>query len=280
MIRARILGEMDAGWPLWVPEERVAERIELYESEHCQTLEPLLFYLKPVLDRAFSRLWGRGLRASCIRLRLKLERHSAVKEPVREWRMDFILPQTTARGTLPIVRERLERDLQRKPLESSVIAVDLEILQSTRDYQGQRHFFHQREDIEEAFNSAIAQLAESLGKNKVFRAKLHEEAVAERSWSRCFEDQKVLPDLEGYIPLRPTKLLKRPLRVHLMDEMLFIKSRPYRILSRSAVEEIATHWEDQEIVRSYRTFVLDGKRSPVWVFKCPKDDYWLHGYFG
>lgn len=278
LIRARILGEMESGWPLWVAQEKIIEHIELYENDHCQTLEPLLFYLKPVLDRAFSRLWGRGLRASSIKLSLRLEKFSTVKEPIREWTMEFILPQSTARGTLPIIRERLERDLARKPLESSVIGIDLQILQSMRGYSGQKNFFHSREEQEEIFNSALSQLSEGLGKGKVFRASIHEEAVAERSWSRTLEQQKNLPDLTDYIPERPTRLLSRPERIQLADELLFIRKRPRRILSWSAVEKIDTDWLGERVERNYYRVDLEGK-PPVWIFKNLKDEYYLHGYF-
>ncbi|MDR3608643.1 MAG: hypothetical protein P4M08_14870 [Oligoflexia bacterium] len=281
LLRSRIMreseGESDVSWPLWVPEERVAERLELFDGR-CRELEPLLFDLKPVLDRAFSRLWGRGLRASSVSLALSLEKFSTVREPRREWRFEFLLPQATSRGTLPILRERLERDLARKPLESPVLAIDLEVLQTVKDYQGQRHFFHSREDVQEAFNSALSQLAEGLGKERVFRARIHEEPVAERSWSRAVTEQKAFPDLADYIPLRPTRLLKRPEKIQLSGEMIFIRGRGYRILKWSSVERIATHWIDQEVVRSYYRIDLEGKSS-VWVFKSSGDEYYLHGYF-
>lgn len=279
LIRARVLGEMEKGWPLWVPTEKISERAELYDNDQCQAVEPLLFYLKPILDRAFTRLWGRGLRASSLKLVLVLEKYSTVKEPMREWSMEFILPQTTARGTLPIIRERLERDLARKPLESAVLAVELHILQSVRGYSGQRHFFHSREDHDEALNAVLSQMAEGLGKNKVFRATIHEEAVPEKSWSREIEVQRAPPDLSDYIPTRPTRLLLRPEKIQMAKEMIFIRKRPYRILKWSVVEKIDTHWIDEHVDRSYYRVELEGK-SPVWIFKCPKDDYYLHGYFG
>ena len=285
LIRSRILGENEVGWPLWAPEEKVRERLELFDGDRCGELEPLLFHFKPVLERAFSRLWGRGLRASALSLKLSLEKFSTVKEPVREWRLEFLLPQATARGTLPVLRERLARDLSRKPLESSVLAIDLEILQSVKDYQGQRHFFHSKEDIQEAFSSVLSQFAEGLGKDKVFQVCLHEEAVPERSWSRSFTRQKALPELADYVPLRPTRLLRRPERVQIAGDMIYIRKRGYRILKWSSLEQIAAHWIDrgigQEVVRSYYRLELEGQ-SPVWIFQCPKpkDDYHLHGYFG
>lgn len=279
LIQMRLSGDCDFGWPLWTPTEKVQERIELFDSDYCLDMESLLFHLKSPLERLFTRLWGRGLRASSLRIQLHLDKFSTVKYPTREWKIEFIIPQSTARGTLPILRERLNRDLSRKPLESAVLSIDLEVLQWIKDYKSQRHFFNSKEDIEENFNSALSQLAEGLGKNNVFRATIYEEAIAEKSWSRDSTEQNQLPDLSDYIPPRPTKLLRSPELVEISQDTILIRTRPYRILKWSAVEQIATHWIDQEIIRSYYCLDLEGK-SPVWVFKSPQNEYYLHGYFG
>jgi hypothetical protein len=281
LLRSRLLKETDVGWPLWTPTEEISEKIELDDFQQCSGIESLLFYLKPMVERIFSRIKGRGLRVSVIKLTFFLEKFSAIKEPTKEWRIEFIFPQSTAKETLLVIRERLEKDLSKKSLESVVLAIDFKVLQTVNAQRGQKNFFHSREENEERFNSALSQLVEGLGKENVFRVALHEDAVPERSWSKTFIDQKVTPDLNDYIPPRPTKLLGKPERVELAKDLIFIRKRGYRILRWSCVEEIATHWIDEQnaVIRSYYRLDLEGK-PPVWIFKSVQNDYYFHGYFG
>ena len=278
LLKLRITGEQDLGWPLWVPAEPIIESLDLEATGSCGDLEPLLFHFRPLLDRAFSRLWGRGLRAASLKLSFDLEKSSVVPLARREWIFDFVLPQTSSRGTLPILRERLDRDLARKPLLSRVLKVSLEILQTAKDYQGQKHFFHAREEVQEALHSAIALLTEGLGKNQVFQVILHENALPEKSWSRSFLPQKTRPDLSYYIPSRPTRILKKPLPVSVTPQNIIIRGHPYPILKWSAVEHLSLDWLHDEINRSY--YYLDLEKKPsVWIFKDATDQYFLHGYF-
>ncbi len=277
-LSSRIQKEIGVPWPLWIPAEKIIELREFEEREQFSTIESLLYFIKPILDRIFNRMYGRGFCVSSIRLQLNLEKFSFTKEPIREWRLEFMFPQTTSRGALPIFRERLSRDLDRKPLESVVQSLEFEVLQRVRNSKSQSGFFSS-ENTEEKLNSTFAQLSEGLDKGRVFRATINENPLPERSWKKCSEEQKAAPDLNDYIPMRPTKLLRRPEPVHIAKDTIFIRSRPYKILHWSNVEQISTDWIQSEVVRSYYRLQIAGK-PPVWIFKENNDDYFLHGYYG
>ncbi len=281
LTQSHILNGLEVEWPYWKPIEKILEATDLFDHEECFSLEPLLFYLKPLLDRAFARLWGRGLRAVRLEIIFRLEKFSTVKKPLRKWQFDFVLPQSTAQGTLPILRERLEADLRTVPFESGVQGMSLEILEAVPGYQAQRLLYQGHSKTEEDFSALFAQLAESAGKQNVFKAQIHDEAIPERSWSRAVTLNKTTPDLKDYIPLRPTRLLKKPEKIDLGPGFIFIRNRKYRVVKCSTVERIETHWLEMqtfEFDRSYFRMDLEGKPA-VWVFKDKNHDYFLHGYF-
>lgn len=235
LIRSRMTGESDVEWPLWIPEEEISEKIEFSYPNQCSSVEQTLFYMKPMLERLFYRLWGRRLRASSIKLELTLDRSSIFKKKNREWVIEFIIPQSSAKSAISIIREKSQSETRMKPLEASISNIYLKVLNSLKEYQCQRQLFEKKEEIEENFNSAFSQLIGILGKDKVFRAKIYEDSVVERSWSRDVKEQSKFPDLDDYIPVRPIKILRIPERVELSGDSIFIRQRRYQILKWSHV---------------------------------------------
>jgi hypothetical protein len=278
LTRYRVVDELSCPWPQWVPEAKIIEEVTLGYEDFCGDLESLLNLLDGALERFFLRLWGRSMCAAAMKVVVDFERLSITRNPQREFIFDFMLPQKSKKAVRPMIWQRLEKEFTRRPLESAVQKVRLEVLQMSRDYSGQRNFFHNREEVEEQFNAAIAQLVEGLGKENVFRARIKESAVPEKSWERSFEEQKDLPDVAGYLPQRPTRLLRRPERVFVTENSLLIRQRAYKILAWSVVEQISTDWIATKVARSYYRVELEAKPA-VWLFKDSFDDYYLHGYF-
>src|SRR5690606_30796194 len=86
----------------------------------CMNLEPILFLMKGMLDRIFARLYARALRLQSLRICFELEKYSFIKEPVRSLDLSFSLPQGSAMAVLPVLRERLSREVQKRNLEAPV----------------------------------------------------------------------------------------------------------------------------------------------------------------
>jgi protein ImuB len=225
-------------------------------------------------------LRGRGLRLTALRLEVALERFTTVKKPLRRWDFDFMLPHGSAQAVLPVIGERLQRDVERQPFESLALSVRYEVLETTPGYDAQRDFFHSQEERTERLNSAIEQLAEELGKEKVFRAVTLEERLPEKSWKRRSGSEKSAR-LDGaggpLVPLRPTRLLPEPLKVEMNREKIILHGRELTIRSRSSVERISTGWLDGLQTRDY--FKAETEEGEAfWVFR-DGDSYFLHGYF-
>ena len=288
--RQRIEESSNVPWPYWKPPEKFAERIELLPSEYCSDIEPLLFKAKEMLDRLFSRLRGRVLRAERIRFSIELEKYSTVKNPIREWDFELITPQGSTLGFLPVLRERLNWDLCIAPIESYVIAVTCDVLSTTLGQNAQRNFFHSREEYEEAMGSLFGQLEEYLGKGRVFWAKTTEERFPEKSWLRTKQKDSFQADLKNRYPRRPTRIFTSPIPISIIyraEGNLALQAGVNRIVFRgkifksvkwSQVERLSMDWLDDVPARNYYRVELEDGRA-LWIFSDPGHHYFAHGYF-
>lgn len=271
-------GTQNLPWPHWEPPETFTERVELLPSEFCADLEPLLFKSKEILDRIFSRLRGRFLRADRMAVRLELEKYSTVKNPLRAWTFDFIAPQGSTVGFMPMLRERLNWDLQKEPIESYVIAMTVEVLAHSAGNANQNHFFHSRGDSKEEMGSFFGQIEEYLGKGQVFWAQVTEERLPETSWAKSRLPDPGAVDLNGRYPRRPTRIFARPLSITVIQDRLVLKGRTYKIAQWSAVERLSLNWLDDSPARNYYQVDLDSG-TRLWVFTDPGHHYFVHGYY-
>lgn len=276
--RQRILQQIHTQWPAWQPAESIGERVDLGYEAYASEVDRLLFSVKPLMDRVFCRLRPRALKITSLNLRFEFERFRSMNNHTRDFRFEFLLPQSSALALHPILRERLHRDFGQHPIQTPVTSIQLDVLQTVRSHEGQRNLFHSFEDQQEQMNAIVAQLAESLGKNNVFRAQVAETRIAEKSWSRAIEEQKSFPDLKRHLPLRPTNLLARPERVQVTASSIFIRNHRYRITRWSEVEKVSAEWLDELINRNYFKIDIEGKPA-VWVFQTESDEYFLHGCF-
>jgi len=279
--RQQMEGTVCFPWPYWRPPEKFLERIDLLPSEFCSELEPLLFKAKQMLDRLFSRLRGRMLRAERIRFSLELEKYSTIKNPLREWTFELICPQSSTGGFIPILRERLNWDLGRTPIESYIIAMSCHILSTTPAQSLQRSLLNTRENFEyeEAIGSLFNQLEEYLGKDCVFWARVTEERFPEKSWVKAKQKNEPQADLNGRYPKRPTRVFKTPIPITVIQDRIIFRRRSFKSVHWSRVERLSLDWIDDVPARNYYRVDLEGGRS-LWIFsEAPGHYYFAHGYF-
>lgn len=276
--RQQMDGLVHAPWPQWNPPEKFLERMELTHSESCSQIEPLLFKSKELLDRLFSRLRGRFLRADQLRFSIELEKYSFIQTPLRTWIFEFISPQGSTSGFLPILKERLYWDLQKKPIESDVIAISAEILITSKGFNSQKNFFHSYDERNEELGSFFGQMEEFLGKGQVFWAKITEERFPEKSWLRIRSPEVQTVSLKKKYPKRPTRVFKSPIPISIVKNRIYLRRREYQIKNWSSVERLSLDWLNNVSSRNYYRVELE-KGITVWVFTDSGHNYFLHGYY-
>jgi len=279
LCKLRVINEMIVPWREWKPKEIIVESKDLSESDHTGGLEPLLFEVKALLDKLFSRLWSRGLKLTGLLLTIKTEKHSTLTEWKREFNFDFISPQSNTKGTLGIIKVRLEKDFLSKPLRSLVEDIELKVTNHVPGFLSQKSILHNREELDESLGALINQLSESHGPANVFYAHPIEERVPEKSWIKSPSPLLATLNLNGLMPDRPMYLLK-PEKIEVTGGQVFIKRKPFRIKAWAQyVELISSHWLDEKIDRNYyQVEVLGG--PTLWIYQDLQKNYFLHGYYG
>lgn len=262
-------------WPRWKVPEKIREERVFLETEYCANLEPLLFLLRDPLDRCMARLRGRSLRAQTLRIQFELEKHSFVREPRREWKLALYAPQGTAASLLPLIRERLQAELARQPLESLVLALTVEVTETAPGFSGQRNFFHEREEKEEAWNGLMGRLAAKLGRERVFHARTTERYLPEHSWARTRAGAEEVPLPYGSRPLR---LLTPARALHRVGRFLLEGGKRWRITEVDGPERIKGEWWSDPVERDYyRIETLGGEA--LWIYRDSRGGLFLHGMF-
>ncbi len=263
-------------WPIFTKHEYIVETIDIDESNAIQSLEPLLFMLKRLLDRLMIRLRGRAERMGALELHVKQESYSTIREPERTWIIDFPLPQSNPQTILAIIRERLHRAISTQPLESPVIFLSLKALETSPWHGSQTHLFSRQEDEHEAWASLIARITERTGKGSTFLASPIEHYCPERAWHKTMETPSTgsLP-----FPKRPLRLLQHPQRVQKTDSSLTCGTTQWTIMNIDGPEHVCGEWWDHSFDRNYYTIhTQTGER--LWIFQIPgSNDCYLHGYF-
>jgi protein ImuB len=278
LCRQRLEGELPMPWKPWFPPEVVSESAEYLYSDFEAALEPLLFEAKKLLDRIHARLRSRGLKAAALELRIRCEKLSISPERERRLKIEFLLPQSDAKGTLAILREFLAKEFSRRPLLTPLEKFTITVTQTVPGFEAQRNLYHNREERQEAYAALISQLTQAHGSGSVFQAEAVEERLPEGSWRKVARAGKGA-ELAGRIPLRPTHLLK-PRRIEVAGDYVYIRKKPYRIGSWAEyTERISARWLHGTVERTY--FQVEVEGGPLlWIFLDPENNYYLHGYYG
>ncbi|MSR84603.1 MAG: hypothetical protein EXS58_17080 [Candidatus Latescibacteria bacterium] len=263
-------------WPHFIPPLQLVEAVEVDESSAIMDLEQLLFYLKTIVDRALLRVRGQGRLASVLALRIEQERHSRVTQPKREWSIDLAFPQGAALVVLSIIRERLDRDLQRSPLEAPVRKIEIEVTRTVPGQSRQRDLFTNKEEELESFQSIVARLTDKLGFDRAFLAAPRESHLPERCWRKTLGEVAVF---KAKTPPRPLRVLKKPQVLRRIDNYLVHGRRKWKISAIRGPERLSGDWWFGDRERDYYRIEAETGEE-LWVFTLPEgEEYYLHGLF-
>lgn len=285
-------------WRYWIPPLRFFRRMDFLPSEFCSEIEPLLFRAKEVLDQIFGALSERGLGAERITFSIELEKNSLVQVPVRTWSFELLVAQGATSGFLPILRERLSRDLERSPLPTLAIAMSCEAFSVVHARGAQKSLGAAMTAFGSAFGGALSpeqeeslgtlvgELEELLGDRQVFWAKTTENRFPEKSWEKLRQrpaateppEGRASRDLTDQIPLRPTRIFKNPIPVTLLQDRVVLRGRVFRILRSSLCERISGDWLDEVPARNYYQVDIEGGKR-FFIFSDPGHHFFIHGYF-
>lgn len=273
---SRVLNSKDLIWPRFTPVEQVVERMDWGHELACDTLDSVYFYIKTLLDRSLLRLYGRGERLLKFELKLELEKNSLLTSTVRQWNFEFNVPHGTTRSLLTIVREKVSFDLQSRPLESFVNAMEIKILETAPAQFAQKDLFNpKREEDQEAWDNLVVRLKQRLGSESVFCAKPVETYMPEKSWATT--DKHDFNGHESSFPKRPNRLLKDPQNVDFDGSHLKIEKQQERVVSFFGPEVLAGQWWDTGFERSYYRVLLEKGRQ-FWIF-LKNGRFYLHGIY-
>lgn len=282
----RANGEDSFAWPRWAPAEVITEKSEFPYFEFYGELDPILFELKKQLDRIFARLWGRELRASKMRVVIYCEVTSRNGNGQRPFNFEFLFPQSATKGALAIIKERLMREFERRPVSAPIEALETTVLGTVPGRLGQKSLLERKEEIVEEQNALLGQLSEAHGTDRIFHAQLTEDRRPERSWKKTAAPPKTQPTIAGRLPKRPTYLIQ-PERLLLTAGHLKIRDKRYRILHWSPhreriaggwIEDINTGLENS-YMRDYSLVQIEDGRT-LAIFETDDGEFFLHGYFG
>lgn len=262
-------------WPRFILPEKIIEK-KYYESEELAHLEPLLFASKCLIDRAMNRLKGRGEKASIIEFLIIQEAYSTVKEPERKWQIKLSIPQGKAAGLLQILKERLETDLAKKPLETPVISLSFQILESTPAKEAERHLFNKKEEDQEAWESLVARLCEKIGRDRVYRASPTERYLPEKGWMKALDESQ---NLNQPFPLRPLRIYSNPRELSFQGKTLVSGKKRWEMVNIEGPERLSGEWWQETLERDYFK-VRTQLGEELWIFRIiGTPQYFLHGLF-
>ena len=312
-LEKRVRDASDLPWPHFAVTEKIIERLDFDQSELSGNLETLLFFLKSIIDRTMTRLRGKGEIPSIVKLKLVQEKFRHVKTPVLVYPFSFPMPQSSVLNMVTIFRERLSREFARQPLQSEVISIELEVLESVPKIQAQTNFFNKHEEKSEEWQGLIARLTEKLGSQSVFKADLQERYLPEKSWKKEFKPQftkhinpggdyvrsstnppmcipSIVPwDMVAVVPfevalclhypVRPLRLLPSPKKLDFYQGVFASGKESWRLQNFDGPERLSGDWWNDMFSREYYRVATDTGEQ-LWVYKdLPTHQYYLHGYF-
>ncbi|GMV39617.1 MAG: hypothetical protein AMXMBFR64_13330 [Myxococcales bacterium] len=273
-------GDDDRTLDAFHPDEPIVERAEL--ESPCESLEPLAFVLKGLLDRAHARMAGRGVAALRLVLTLGLDGADDHEEEVTLAR-----PLRAAPTLLAIARERLAS----VQLEAPVLQLSLRVAEAASFRGLQLDLLTPRETGVESLDELLARLTGAFGVDAVFAPSLADRWRPEGAWARgAFTGaspraSRAAPRTRP--PARPPASL--PLALLPVPEPIVWDSRGGRGLVRGArwqaveavlgPERLAGEWWGAPFDRDYWVVRLgDGARW--WIFRDRQSGEWrLHGVF-
>lgn len=285
MVKQRVHLEGHQVWPYWRPEEIISEKTDFPFFDFYGELEPILFEMKKQLDHIFQRLWSRGRKAQAMRVRVYSETNSLNPHPYREFNFEFLFAQSTTKGALNILKERMFTDFEKNPFTTPIEALETTVTTHVPGLLAQKNLLNRNEEVEEQMQALLGQLIEIHGLGQVYHAEIVEDRRPERSWKKSSTPKLGLAGLNEVFPLRPTHIVK-PERIRLTAGYVHIRNKPHKIVGQSGlIERISGGWQDRptdlenSYDRNYYNIELEGDLR-IYVFETPDGKVFLQGYFG
>jgi len=198
-------------WPLFKPREQIVECCQIEYELRVDNFESIYFWMKSLVDRMVLRLRARGECVRTFRLQLDLEPHSQLKQ--KEFILDFHLyePSVKVKSILTILRERLQTELDRRPLESPIIGMEI-LVQESLPWRGSQQSFldPQSEERREQESGLFQRLRQRLGEESFFKTRLRSSYRPELAWEKVAL-QNISASQSPRVPQRPLRLLPSPL---------------------------------------------------------------------
>lgn len=283
--KQRVHFEVSMVWPYWRPEEVITEKTDFPHFAFYGEMEPLLFEMKKQLDHIFQRLWSRGRKAQAIRVLVHSEINSLNPHPFREFNFEFLFAQSTTKGALNIIKERLFTDFEKKPFTTPLETLETTVTAHVPGLLAQKSLLNRNEETDEQMQALLGQLIEIHGQGQIYHAEIVEDRRPERSWKKSTTPQPGPSGLNLVFPLRPTHVVRAE-RIHLTGDYVHIRGKPHKIISRSGlIERISGGWHDKpddlenSFDRNYYNIELEGGLR-ICVFETPDGLFFLQGYYG
>lgn len=271
------LGEDASPLVPYAPETLPEEGAEL--EGPAESAEPLLFVLKRLADRVASRLAGRGLGATRLKLVLKLD-------PRGEERIEAPLAQPTAvaaRWMAPLKEHLFSLRLPAAVVGLRLVAVEV------APAAVEQLAFGDRPEAVAALEAVLARLAVRLGGEAVFAAEPVDRyrpecayrAVPFRSGARPRGAAPAVPEEAAH---RPTRLLPEPELVVAEGEggrltAVRVGGKDRAVLAYQGPERLSGEWWSGRFDRDYYRVRLEGL-GECWIYRDGADGrLWLHGFF-
>lgn len=263
-------GEDDRRFVADVLPERIEEVVTL--DWPAESLEPVLFAAKAVLDRVAARLQGRGLAAVRLTVTLQTERSGAGVAP---WPLRLARPSAQAKLLLELVRARLGE--VRVP--AAVVGVRVWVDEASRDEARQLRL-DEAPHGEAELEVVLSRLSSALGP-EVLRSPA---VVAQHRPEHAFEAVAFAPPRAGgagrggdsrdpVLGSRPTRLLPAPQQVEVVLDAQGQLSTVQLLGRRRAVEGVwgperlaGEWWSQTPFARDYYRVQLREVGS-VWMYR-------------
>ena len=287
LLRHRLAGHWDMGWPRYVKKEQPSESLSLCQAgdSGCSSLEQLAFSLRLLCERLCARLRGRDERLGRLRLTLSVDVFPRREPRHLHWDLGLPLALGEARELHRVLGEALQGWLGRG-LPGPALAVQLQVLEVAPGSGGQRHLFSRHEEQVEAFNAVVDRLRQRLGPGQAYQGGLLQRYLPEQAWEKVLREppaqRQPIPELP-YLPARPTLLLARaqPL-LRVGDQLTLANGRRWQAVDWQGPERLQGEWWlGRGLDRDYyRVSTQEG--LDLWVYQGRPGagpGTWLHGFF-
>ncbi len=276
MLHARVWDSTLLLWPKFTPEEKIMERQDFDAEVELDSVEPVIFVLKRLLERTYLRLVARGKTLKAFEARFLLEKASSILDPHYSLLIELSFTRISIKTLLQLFRDKAQHAFQKKTLPGRVTGFEIFVTETEPYRPAQRDIFDpNREENEESYLDLVNRLSLKLGERNVFKAALKESYLPEKNWDRSKEGACLLS--MDNLPQRPLRLLLKPLPIPIQNGKLSFRGHIMALQDAIQPEVVFSEWWEKAEERVY--FKAHSQLGKCfWVFK-NEDKYFLHGFF-